>query len=75
MVGFITAHGLSSCGEWGLLFVAVCGLLLTMERIAMHRRRHTGSVAAACGLQSTGGVVVMHGLSCSEACGSSQSRD
>ena len=50
VVVFIVAHGVSSCGEWGRLFVAVCGLLLVVELVAAHRLRHTGSVAAACGL-------------------------
>ena len=31
--------------------------------------QHTSSVAVACGLQSTGSVVVVHRLSCSAACG------
>ena len=50
VVVFIIAHGVSSCGEWGLLFVAVCGLLLVVELVAVHRLRHKGSVAAVCGL-------------------------
>ena len=31
---FVTAHGLfSSCGEWGLLFVAVRGLLIAVASL------------------------------------------
>ena len=48
----------SSCGERGLLFVAVCGLLIAVA-----------SLAAEHGLKSAGSVVVAHGLSCSAACG------
>ena len=68
----------SSCGEWGLLFVEVCGLLIVVaslvaeHRLQAHRLQqlwHVGSVVVACGLQSTGSVVVAHGLSCSVACG------
>ena len=60
---FLAALGLhccirasSSCGERGLLFIAVCGLLLAM--------------ASRCGAQALGArasVVVVHGLS---RCGS-----
>ena len=68
----------SSCGERGLLFVAVCGLLITVASLVVEHgpqaRRlqqlwHVGSVVVARGLQSTGSVVVAHGLSCSVACG------
>ena len=48
----------SSCGEWGLLFVAVHGLLIV--------------VASCCGawdLRTRASVVVAHGLSGSAACG------
>ena len=31
---FVDAHGLfSSCGEWGLLFVVVCGLLIVVASL------------------------------------------
>ena len=48
----------SSCGKWGLLFVEVCGLLLAVA-----------SLVAEHGLQSTGSIVVAHGLSSSVTCG------
>ena len=42
---FIAAWALSSCGEWGLLFVAELGLLVVVASlVAEHRLR-------ACGLQ------------------------
>ena len=72
------AWAFSSCGERGLLFVAVCGLLIAVASlVAEHRLQacilqylwHTGSVVVARGLQSSGSVVVAHGLSCSTACG------
>ena len=47
----------SSCGEQGLLLVAVCGLLIVVAFL----------VAWALGAQAS--VVVAHGLSCSAACG------
>ena len=47
----------SSCGEQGLLFVAVCGLLTVVA-----------SLVAEHGLYSAGSVVVVHGLSCSVTC-------
>ena len=52
------ARAFSSCGEWGLLFVAVRGLLI--------------SVASRCRAWAVGAqasVVVAQGLSCSAACG------
>ena len=55
----------SSCGEQGLLFVAVCGLLIA--RLLLLRSmgsRRTG--LSSCGSRA---VVVAHGLSCSAACG------
>ena len=51
------ARAFSSCGEWGLLFVAVCGLLIAVASLC-------------CGAQALGArasVVVTHGLSCSTA--------
>ena len=68
----------SSCGEWGLLFVAVRRHLITVASLVVEHglqaRRlqqlwRTGSVVVAHRLQSTGSVVVAHGLSCSVACG------
>ena len=64
----------SSCGERGLLFVAVHGLLIVVASlVAEHRLQmrglqqlwHMGSVVMAHGLQCTGSVVVAHRLSCS----------
>ena len=52
------AWAFSSCGERGLLFVAVRGLLIVVA-----------SLVAEHGLRSAGSVVVAHGLSCSAACG------
>ena len=47
-------QAISSCGEQGLLFVAMCWLLIEVASlIAEHRLESTGSVAA------------VHGVSCS----------
>ena len=61
----------SSCGEQGLLFVAVCGLLIAEASLCFRARalRARASVVVARRLWSTGSVVVAHGLSCSAACG------
>ena len=67
-----------SCGEWGLLFVVVRGLLIAVASLAaehglqargLQQLSHVGSVVVAHGLQSAGSVVVVHGLSCSVAYG------
>ena len=87
---FLAALGLrcytrafSSCGMWGLFFVAVRGLLIAVASlVAEHRLQarglqqlwHVGSVVVACGLQSEDSVVVAPGLNCSAACGSSRTR-
>ena len=72
------AQAFSSCGEQGLLFIAVRGLLIAMASLVAEHRlqacrlqqlQHVGSVVVAHGLQSTGSVVVVHGLSCPAACG------
>jgi len=55
---FTAARALSRCGEWGLVFVVVRGLLIAVA-----------SLIAEHGLQSAGSVVVMHRLSCFESCG------
>ena len=55
----------SSCGEQGLLFIAVHGLFIAVASLVEHS-------LWACGLQYlwyTGSVVVAHGLSCSAARG------
>ena len=82
---FLAALGLccctrpfSSCGERGLLFVAVRGLLTAVvSLVAEHGLQarglqqlwHVGSAVVARGFQSAGSAVVAHGLSCSVACG------
>ena len=72
------AQAFSSCGQRGLLFIAVRSLLIAVASpVAGHRLQacglqqlwHAGSVVVAHGLQSAGSVVVAHGLSCSAACG------
>ena len=62
---FLAALGLrcytqafSSCGEQGLLFAAVHGLLIAVA-----------SLVAEHGLQARRSVVVAHGFSCSATCG------
>ena len=70
---FLTALGLrccawafSSCGEQGLLFIAVRRLLIVVASlIAEHGLQAHGLQQ----LWHTGSVVVAHGLSCSMACG------
>ena len=60
-----------SCGEWGLLFIAVHGLSY-FGGFSCRRARALGaqaSVVVALRLWSTVSVVVAHGLSCSTACG------
>ena len=68
----------SSCGERGLLFVAVRGLLIVVASLVvehglqargLQQLWHAGSAAVARGLQNAGSVVVAHVLSCSAACG------
>ena len=53
------ARAFSSCGEWGLLFVAVRGLLIAVVSLCCGARA----------LGATASVVVAHGVSCSVACG------
>ena len=71
-------QAVSSCGEQGLLFIAVCRLLIAMASFvaehelqarSLQQLQHEDSVLVARGLQSAGSVVVVHGLSCSAACG------
>ena len=82
---FLAALGLcccvrafSSCGERGLLFVAVHRLLIAVASLVaehglqahgLQQLWHMGSAVVARGPQSAGSVVVAHGLSCSAACG------
>ena len=51
------ARAFSSCGEQGLLFVAVRGLLIAVASVVEH------------GLGARASVVAAHGLSCSAARG------
>ena len=45
------ARAFSSCGKWGLFFVAVCGLLSAVAFfVAEHGLWYAGSVVVACGL-------------------------
>ena len=55
----------SSCGERGLL-IAVSSLVV---KHGFQLLWHVGSVVVAHGLQSAGSAVVMHGPTCSAACG------
>ena len=74
---FLAALGLccclrafSSCGERGLLFVGVRGLLIAVaSRCGARALGKRASVLVALGLYSAGSVVVAYGLSCSAACG------
>ena len=76
---FLAVRGPSlSCREQGLLFIAVHGLFIAVASLVaeyglqargLQQLWHVGSVVVARGLQSTGTVVVVHGLSCSVACG------
>ena len=72
------ARAFCSCGEQGLLFVSVRGLLVAVASLVTEHRLqarglqqsgHMGSVVVACGLQSAGSVVVVHGLTCCMTCG------
>ena len=68
----------SRCGERGLLFIVVRGLLIAVASLVvehglqargLQQLWHSGSVVVARGLQSAGSAVVVHGLSCSAARG------
>ena len=72
------AWAFSSCGEPGLLFLAVHRLLPVvaslvaehgLQACGLQQLQHAGSVVVACGLQSAGSVVVAQRLSCSATCG------
>ena len=60
------AWAFSSCGEQGLLFVAVRGLLIAVASLVAE---HGLQVPGLQQLWHMGSVVVAHGLSCSVACG------
>ena len=69
---FVTVLGLSRVAvRGGLLFIVVQGLLIAATSlVAEHGLQGSwASVLVAHRLQSTGSIVVMHGLSCSMACG------
>ena len=73
---FLAALGLrccvwafSSCGERGLLFVEVHGLLIVGLLLLFSSCGARASVVVVHRLQSEGSVVVVHGFSCSVACG------
>ena len=72
------ARAFSSCGEQGLLLVAVHGLLIAVASLVVEHGFQVrwlqqlwlaGSVVVAHRLQSAGSVVVTHRLVCSLACG------
>ena len=72
------ARAFSSCGERGLLIIAVRRLLIAvaslvvehwLQVLGLQQLWRMGSVVVACRLQSAGSVVVVHRLSCSLACG------
>ena len=67
------AQAFTSCGEQGRLTSgAALPCVVAEHRLQAHRLQqlqHAGSVVAAPGLQSTGSIVVVHGLSCSATCG------
>ena len=62
---------LCSCGERGLLFIALHELLTEVAPFGVEHRLQGpwASAVAAPGLESTGSAVETHGLSCSSACG------
>ena len=55
----------SSCGEWGLLFDAVCGLLIVLASLCCRARAlgTRASVVVACGLSSCSSQALEHRLS------------
>ena len=65
-----------SCGEQGLLFITVCGLIAVGSLVVEHRLwvwglqwlQHLGLVVVMCGPWSSGSVVVANGLNSSSAC-------
>ena len=75
---FTAARTFSSGGEWGLLFIAVLGLLTVvaslvtehrLEAVRLEQLQPGGSAVALHRLESAGSVAVAHRLSCSAACG------
>ena len=68
---FIAVHRLSLVASRGAILCCSAGLLIARRVLFLRSTgsRRMRSVVVACGLQSTGSVVVAHGLSCSSACG------
>ena len=76
---FVAAHGLSLVAvSGGLLFAAVRRLLVAVASLVaehglqgcgLQQLWHLDSVVVACRLQSSGSVIVVHGLSCSATYG------
>ena len=73
----------SSCSEWGLLFLMICGLLTVVASLVTEHRLYDVKASAVVvhGLSSwgsqvleTGSAVVKHRLSCSAACAIFQSQ-
>ena len=61
----------SSCGEKGLLFIAMLGLLIGSGFSCCQAQALDtwASVIAALRLWGSGLVILVHGLGCSKACG------
>ena len=58
------ARAFSSCGKWGLLFVAVRGLLIAVASCCgVQALGMQASVVVACRLSSCGSRALEHGLS------------
>ena len=68
---FVAVQAFSSCGEWGLLFVGVRGLLIAVASLFEGHRLQgaQASVFVSPRVWNTGSVVVVHRLSCSMVCG------
>lgn len=56
---FIALHGFCSCGEQGLLFISMCGLLIA---VTSHAAGHRLWAHGLLQLQHAGSVIVVHGL-------------
>ena len=78
-VGSSLLHGLfSSCGEQGLIFIAVGRLLIAVAFLVAEHGIYSlwASAVAVCRLQNADSIVVVHGLRCSKECvGSFWTRD
>ena len=71
------AQDFCSCGGWGILFIAVLGLLTGgfSCRGAQALGAQASVVTVMHGLSTLGSVAVVHSLSCSAACGILKTRD